>query len=181
MKVIPEYMIAQNRPYGASDVYTNLHQEFGKTVNSLADFILLKTISFLSVKRLLENKEIYEYRKMDQNRVHISKVKSLEAQLTTPQLAEAIERLEAELSGMEKRKSELEGNQDSMSADEKKKAEQSVDYYEKLMRQRKRCAEDMIAAISDNYPKKMNILLVACIFFDFILLMELGEMLLVDE
>ena len=31
--MIPEYMIRQNRPYSAIDVYNNLHQEFGKTVS----------------------------------------------------------------------------------------------------------------------------------------------------
>ncbi|PIO71267.1 Tat binding protein 1(TBP-1)-interacting protein [Teladorsagia circumcincta] len=29
---IPEYMLEQNRPYSATDVFTNLRQEFGKTL-----------------------------------------------------------------------------------------------------------------------------------------------------
>ena len=34
MAAVKEYMLAQNRPYGVTDVHTNLRGEFGKTVSS---------------------------------------------------------------------------------------------------------------------------------------------------
>uniref|UniRef100_A0A0K0D964 TBPIP domain-containing protein n=1 Tax=Angiostrongylus cantonensis TaxID=6313 RepID=A0A0K0D964_ANGCA len=48
---ITEYMVEQNRPYSATDVYTNLRQEFGKT-------LVLKVLESCAASGTLKEKMI---------------------------------------------------------------------------------------------------------------------------
>lgn len=38
LTVVPEYMVEQNRPYSAIDVYNNLRQQYGKTVREMKGY-----------------------------------------------------------------------------------------------------------------------------------------------
>lgn len=44
LTVVPEYMVEQNRPYSAIDVYNNLRQEYGKTVSEMKEYSRYSTL-----------------------------------------------------------------------------------------------------------------------------------------
>uniref|UniRef100_A0A0M3I808 TBPIP domain-containing protein n=1 Tax=Ascaris lumbricoides TaxID=6252 RepID=A0A0M3I808_ASCLU len=186
MKVIVDYMVTQNRPYGATDVYNNLHQEFGKTLvvkcldsavesGILREKAISKQKIYYANQDNLETCEENELMAMDreitekserlndlsaQLKSMLSELKSLESTLTTSELAEATNSLEIQISGMEKCKSELEANQYAVNTDDKKNAEQRYQSLDALFRKRRRIAEEMIGAIHENCPMQKKALLV---------------------
>uniref|UniRef100_F1L9W6 Homologous-pairing protein 2 n=1 Tax=Ascaris suum TaxID=6253 RepID=F1L9W6_ASCSU len=186
MKVIVDYMVTQNRPYGATDVYNNLHQEFGKTLvvkcldsavesGILREKAISKQKIYYANQDNLETCEENELMAMDREIIEkmnerlnklnphlkstLSELKSLESTLTTSELAEATNSLEIQISGMEKCKSELEANQYAVNTDDKKNAEQRYQSLDALFRKRRRIAEEMIGAIHENCPMQKKALL----------------------
>ncbi|GMR42483.1 hypothetical protein PMAYCL1PPCAC_12678 [Pristionchus mayeri] len=178
MVVVPEYMVEQNRPYSAIDVYTNLRQQYGKTliVKALEHGV---SIGVLKEKLISKQKIFYA----NQDRLPVAdestlaeldksigekaetfaslsaKYKTMQNELTalrseetTERLKEMVEESKAEVSRLKGRVQLLEVARANVGAEAEAEARELMDKeagLEKLAAKRKRMACDIIDAIRE--------------------------------
>uniref|UniRef100_A0A914XHF0 Homologous-pairing protein 2 homolog n=1 Tax=Plectus sambesii TaxID=2011161 RepID=A0A914XHF0_9BILA len=184
-KVVVEYMIQQNRPYSATDVYTNLHQEFGKTLvvkcldsgvqsGQLKEKVIGKQKIYFANQdnfpkadeEALRNLDRLVVEQAEQLKAEQAELKNIDYHLktltsahTTAQLKAKVTQLENEISELEARLNALKGTTKQVTPGDKKKAIESRDVCVSEWRKRKRMANEMINGILENCPKKKKDLL----------------------
>ncbi|EYC32359.1 hypothetical protein Y032_0003g1532 [Ancylostoma ceylanicum] len=182
---IPEYMKEQNRPYSAIDVYTNLRQEFGKTLvlkvleASVASGVLKEKlvgkqkIFYANQDNLEEYDEaaIAEYdakiNELSEKLTGISaqhkelqnELKVLSGMQTTQQLQKLTSELKEKISRMKSQLAKFEESDNTAVAEDGKRAMELEANMSKLLVKRKRIATDMLNAISECSPLKKSELL----------------------
>ncbi|KAK6055025.1 methyltransferase domain protein, partial [Cooperia oncophora] len=188
---IPEYMLEQNRPYSAVDVFTNLRQEFGKTLvlkvlessvssGVLKDKVIGKQKIFYANQDKLEKYDEAAIAECDSKINSLSeKVKSLAANNkeiqnelrdlsnveTTSELRTITTELKKNIEKMKARIAKLETSRDPSTAEDGKRALQMEQAISKAVQKRKRLATDMLNAIMESSPLPKRELLVAASFF----------------
>ncbi|RCN41918.1 Tat binding protein 1(TBP-1)-interacting protein, partial [Ancylostoma caninum] len=177
---IPEYMKEQNRPYSAVDVYTNLRQEFGKTLvlkvleASVASGVLKEK---LVVKQKIfyanqDNLGEYDEAAIAESDAKINELtekltgisaqyKELQNELrvlsgmqTTEQLQKLTSELKEKIGRMKTQLAKFEQSDNTAVAEDGKKAMELEANMSKLLVKRKRIATDMLNAISECSPLK---------------------------
>ncbi|VDO90809.1 unnamed protein product [Haemonchus placei] len=171
---IPEYMLEQNRPYSAIDVFTNLKQEFGKT-------LVLKVLESCVTSGILKDKVIGKQKIFYANQVLFDEVQILHFQALMfdklekydeaaiadcdskiNSLSEEVKSLTAKykdiqsalfkIDNMKARIAKLETSRDAAAAEDGKRALQAESAISKIVQKRKRLATDMLNAIMENSP-----------------------------
>ncbi|VDO31358.1 unnamed protein product [Haemonchus placei] len=175
---IPEYMLEQNRPYSAIDVFTNLKQEFGKTLvlkvlessvssGILKDKVIGKQKIFYANQDKLEKYDEAAIADCDSRINSLSEeVKSLTAKYkdiqtelrdlsnvkTTAELRTLTSTIKTNIENMKARITKLETSRDAAAAEDGKRALQVESAISKIVQKRKRLATDMLNAIMENSP-----------------------------
>ncbi|GMT19348.1 hypothetical protein PFISCL1PPCAC_10645, partial [Pristionchus fissidentatus] len=178
MVVVPEYMVEQNRPYSAIDVYNNLRQQYGKTliVKALEHGV---SIGILKEKLISKQKIFYA----DQDKLPVAdestladldksiaarsetfeslsakykivqnELTSLRSEETTNRLKEMVEESKMEVIQLRDRKELLEAARSNVGLDAEAEAKELLAkeaVLEKLAARRKRMACDIIDAIRE--------------------------------
>ncbi|XP_065053672.1 homologous-pairing protein 2 homolog isoform X2 [Rhopilema esculentum] len=180
-----DYLNKQNRPYSATDIFNNMHKEFGKTA-------IVKALESLAEKKVIHEKtygkqKVYapmqaqygeydenELKSMDQEIFELNdeltklrqKCKSQESvignlnnQMTTKDAAERLEELEKECQSMQKRIKKIESEGNGITPEVKEKIYKDNKEYIQHWKKRKRMAMDLLNCILEGYPKTKKQLL----------------------
>ncbi|XP_078485323.1 homologous-pairing protein 2 homolog [Ciona intestinalis] len=178
-----EYMKAQNRPYSAADIFSNLHKEHGKTAVTRA----VETLS--QQGKLLEKtygkSKIYvvhqsqfpavnneEITKLDAGIKELTeKVMSLQTEyqkkssllgqlkssLTTADAVEKVKILKEEVAKMKTHLKSLKSMSGTIDPAQKKKVYEQHKTYVGHWRKRKRMTSDLMNAVLEGYPKSKKV------------------------
>lgn len=180
-----DYLVKQNRPYSAVDIFNNLHKTHGKTA-------VVKALEALSEERKIRSKTygkqiVYvadqsqlpvisddELKEMDMKieklqeklkctedcyRKLESELRTLNNSMTTKDAKERLQEITAECARLEKKINFLKSNNNVVSPEERAEVLKKRTEYVKAWRKRKRMANDILEAILEGYPKKKKDLL----------------------
>ncbi|XGW18511.1 hypothetical protein V3C99_002823 [Haemonchus contortus] len=171
-------MLEQNRPYSAIDVFTNLKQEFGKTLvlkvlessvfsGILKDKVIGKQKIFYANQDKLEKYDEAAIADCDSKINSLSeevkslttKYKDIQNELrdlsnvkTTAELRTLTSAIKTNIENMKARIAKLETSRDAAAAEDGKRALQAESAVSKIVQKRKRLATDMLNAIMENSP-----------------------------
>ncbi|MFH4982838.1 hypothetical protein AB6A40_009547 [Gnathostoma spinigerum] len=178
LQEIPAYIVAQNRPYSCIDVWTNLHQQYGKTlVTKCLDtgvergILCEKTISkqkiYFPNQTLLpkqSEEELIETDKQIETKASLvnsleDRLKALCAELKIVKSCETTESLQLkqrtlsfEIQTMGKKLAELEQRKVNIDPEKKKQMAIEYDLCMNHLKKRKRLAEHALGTILENCP-----------------------------
>ncbi|GAB6032293.1 PSMC3 interacting protein [Chamberlinius hualienensis] len=179
IEIVLDYMTSQNRPYSLVDIFTNLHGKYGKTAlqKTLDVLVNQKKIcekSYGKQKVYVINQELLtavsdvELKSMDTKILELNadlndKTRSLKdaemelnrlnSSLVTSEAQTLMDEIETELTSLNNRLKTLAENPNLVTAEDKKTITTNRDKYVKEWRKRRRCADDMLNAILEGYPK----------------------------
>ncbi|CAL8265247.1 homologous-pairing protein 2 homolog [Gadus morhua] len=179
--IIFAYLNEKNRPYSATDVFTNLQKQHG-----LGKTAVVKAMEQLAVEGKIKEKvygkqKIYfadqsqftqvndaDLKAMDNQISGLStqvqsinqscrqldaELKVLQGSLTTEELTSEIRKLKEDCSGYRVRLQKIQSATNHIPPEEKEKVYKQRDVYVKEWKKRKRLASDMMDAILEGYPK----------------------------
>ncbi|XP_063911470.1 homologous-pairing protein 2 homolog [Zophobas morio] len=181
--IIRSYMLRQNRPYSAGDVFLNLHGEVGKTqcVKILASLASSKEL----VEKEYGKQKIYfafqgecaSQEEVDEVNLNFDKIReehnNLESELktltvelnnindikSTEELSAYCEELTKQVEDLESSLEPLRKKKFTISEEERSLVEKALFTYTAEWKSRKRKCNDIINTIMENYPKKKSDLL----------------------
>ncbi|XP_074659222.1 homologous-pairing protein 2 homolog [Tubulanus polymorphus] len=178
-KAVLEYLIRQNRPYSAIDIFSNLHKEYGKTQ-------VVKSCEQLTQEgkvreKLYGKQKVYvvdqsqfadvddaEIKKMDQEIVEMSsnlrdyhdackkmdsELKSLSSAIGTEEAIAQCKQLEQQINSKETKLKVIKDSGDLVTPEEREEVMTQRANYVKIWKKRKRLANDILNAILEGYPK----------------------------
>lgn len=176
---IQEYLESQNRPYSVTDVFNNLHKEFGKTAVTKA----LETLAATGrvTEKTYGKQKVYapsqdkygdfndeELKKYDNQIIQLQgtlsklqqqakqqedQIIKLNSQLTTEEAGKKINLLESENEKLSARLNKLKSGTTLITKEERQKIYARQMDCVKQWRKRKRMAMDVVDAIMEGYPK----------------------------
>ncbi|KAG0257011.1 PSMC3 interacting protein [Actinomortierella ambigua] len=184
-KTILEYLTKQNRPYGVTEIASNLHNTIGKAElqKALASLVDLGKV----VTKLYGKQAIYcvnqenlatatsqELAQMDQalsrlqnqlaelkadNKQLSSKLSSMNSALPTDEIIQRAQALAAKNQENSSRLEQLRTGTQLVSASERQKVVKEMELHRKLWIQRRRLFKDMFGAMTENMPGRPKDLL----------------------
>jgi len=173
------YLLKQNRPYSATDLFMNMGKDLGKTA-------VVKALEGLAAEGKIREKvygkqkvyvidqshfpEVDEsgVKSMDEQisqlngRVQLkgeevrkleSEVKTFDGMISTAAAQEEVSRLQSEIEKMREKLEKLQKGTVLISKEEKEKVYKGRETYVKAWRKRKRISSDILNAILEGYPK----------------------------
>ncbi|KAG0698659.1 Homologous-pairing protein 2 [Chionoecetes opilio] len=175
---VKKYVEQQNRPYSVNDIFLNLHKEVGKTavqkaLDQLTAEGTVREKAYGKQKVYVYNQELFppldetQLKEMDTRTAELcTTLKEKETQLcetegmlkqlmSTPTTQEAQKKatqIEAEVSRLQQKLSDLTENRVLVSKDERDKVVKDNDAMTKQWRKRRRIATDILDAILEGYP-----------------------------
>lgn len=184
-QAIVEYMIAQNRPYSAIDVFNNLHKVHGKTLvvkclesaaqqGSLIEKLVSKQKIYFANQANFPEFDEAELKRLDESIAERSQqqknvqtdLKTVESELrswnaakTTDELLQEKDQLLKQVLSLEKRLSALEAAGGQVDPAEKRRVEARMTTAVREWRRRKRMADGVIGMVMESWPKKKKDLL----------------------
>nr|CAB3265231.1 homologous-pairing protein 2 homolog [Phallusia mammillata] len=177
--VVFVYMKSQNRPYSASDVFLNLHKEYGKTAvvkamenlaeeNKLLEKVYGKSKIYVVHQSQFPSVDENELTKLDkeiqsltealqleqtQLRECSAEVNKLTSSLTTTDAKLTVESLQAQIADMEKTLQQAKSLAKNIDPSKKKKIIEDHKTNVTHWRKRKRMTNDLMNAVLEGYPK----------------------------
>uniref|UniRef100_A0A7S4NKJ7 Homologous-pairing protein 2 winged helix domain-containing protein n=1 Tax=Paramoeba aestuarina TaxID=180227 RepID=A0A7S4NKJ7_9EUKA len=181
-KLIQDYMVAQNRPFGAGIVQSNLKNAVGKTetvriLDELVEEGVLESKDYKKfryywanqrnipeardpsdIKKEIENAE-FELKTLSNEAVTIQKKRdALQSALSDEDLEAKIAALEKENAELSTRLQEAKGSSESVSKDSVEKIDKALKSQVTAWRKRKRCAMDMVNEIAEGSGESVKTL-----------------------
>ena len=184
VSVILEYLTKQNRPYSATDIHSNLHNQLGKTavVKALEELVSNGTIKskaynkqvvYVADQSVLADVDGDELKEMDskisqlteENNILNGKYKELEKVFndlkSTFIIEEAkikVKQVESEIKILSGKLDTLKNNSNAVSLEEGKEVLAMHNKQLKELRKRKRIVKEMVGAVLEGYlyPKKAS-------------------------
>lgn len=176
---IQQYLVKQNRPYSAIDIFNNLHKEYGKTLvvrtlETLAESGKIKEKAYGKQKVYCADQCQYpdidesELKSMDakvtqlaetlkteqaQYKEKQSKLNGLNSSLTTVEAETQLTTLKKDCAKQRERLHLLKNNENAVSPEERTMIMKLRTNYVKEWRKRKRIAMDISNAVLEGYPK----------------------------
>ncbi|XP_015905511.2 homologous-pairing protein 2 homolog [Parasteatoda tepidariorum] len=178
-KQVLDYMVQQNRPYSAIDIFNNLHKEIGKTVVLKAlDHLVSEgkirekmygkqKIYFVDQKEFSEFENV-DLKKMDSDIIQLtntlnelqqqlkaaeSSLNGLNKSMTTETAELKLNEAKKEIPQLMSKLQSLESNTSRIGPEEKETLMKNKVKCSKELQKRKRLASDMLDAILEGYPK----------------------------
>lgn len=184
-KSVLDYLKAQNRPYSATDIFNNIHKEYGKTVvvralEQLAQDNKIREKTYGKQKIYFANQNEFseasesELAAMDEEIVTLeeklqavnqklqtqqSALNSLTNSLTTEEVVEKIKATRDECDKLQAKLDALTSNTKMVDPEVREQIYSENAKYVKEWRKRKRMANDILEAILEGYPKGKKALL----------------------
>lgn len=178
-KPVLDYLMKQNRPYSAIDIFNNLHKEYGKTaiiraLDQLVEEEKIKEKTYGKQKVYFPEQSQFptvqdeDLQKMDAEvknmtgtleeimqavRSNEAILSKLNSSLTTSEAKEKLSTVKNEISALEAKLADLESNAIKIDPAEKDAIYANNSRYVKEWRKRKRLTTDMVDAILEGYPK----------------------------
>lgn len=172
------YLIKENRPYSAVDIFNNLHREYGKTavtraLENLAQEGKIKEKVYGKQKVYLADQSHFadvdetELKEMDAEIVELAQklkstqaivrsqeeeIRSLESSLTTNEAVSQLTELTKECDVLQQRLSQMKSAENVVSPEEKEKIYKQNKKLLQEWRKRKRMAMNILNAVLENYP-----------------------------
>ncbi|KAF9158412.1 PSMC3 interacting protein [Actinomortierella ambigua] len=157
-KTILEYLTKQNRPYGVTEIASNLHNTIGKAElqKALASLVDLGKV----VTKLYGKQAIYCVNQLKaDNKQLTSKLSSMNSALPTDEIIQRAQALAAKNQENSSRLEQLRTGTQLVSASERQKVVKEMELHRKLWIQRRRLFKDMFGAMTENMPGRPKDLL----------------------
>ncbi|XP_012861255.1 homologous-pairing protein 2 homolog [Echinops telfairi] len=176
-----EWDLQQNRPYSAQDVFGNLQREHGlgkaavvKALDQLAQQGKIREKTYGKQKIYFADQDQFDtvsdadlqaldakivdltskVQSVQQSCRHMeAELKELTSALTTPEMQSALQELQKECAGYQKRLENIRAATNHVTPEEKEQVYQDRQKYCKEWRKRKRMATELCDAILEGYPK----------------------------
>lgn len=181
--VVYEYLQRQNRPFGANDIFQNLHGTIGKTaitklLTSMADKGKItaktfgKSVIYFPNQGESEALSEEEAKQMDQDieqaKVDLESIKtkvqaqqkvvqSLKSSLTTDEIRDRIRALESENTKYEARLESLNQGGEKVDPEARQKLEDTLKKYKLVWQQKKGLVKDCVDLITEQMDKKPKV------------------------
>lgn len=180
-----EYMKAQNRPYSAMDVFSNLHKAHGKTAvvkamenlavaGKLLEKIYGKSKIYVVSQSVFVEVDEVEIEKMDKEIKDLSEkyehslnnlkkvkseLKTLTSSLTTSDAKTQVAATRSEAEDLKKRVQLAKSAMNDMPVEDMKKISDNHKVFIGHWKKRKRMTSDLINAVLEGYPKSKKVFL----------------------